>query len=682
MSKNIVLIGYRGAGKTSVAKLLSKKLKCAMVSTDNGIAKKSGISINQFVEKFGWDKFREIETDVIRKISNFENGIIDCGGGVIEREENMRRLKSNGIVFWLKVSAYVIAGRIRNSRNRPSLTGKKLHMDEVAEVLSKRNSKYLSYSDYQIETDGKNISKVADEILMLYNKYERETLLCGVIAADNINQAILDFYNIKSADIIELRIDFIKDITKNKLDELLKNLTKKKRQMIIVTCRAIKDRLGLFKTAINNNVDFVDVEFEAEIAKDVLDNRKNTKIILSHHNFNGIPNFKSLVSIYKKIKKLNPDFIKIVAFANSINDNFEIFELLKDKNNLISFCMGQLGEMSRILASKFGSRIIYCSLEEDKKSASGQLTLNEMENLYNFSVINPETNVIGIIGEFAENSMSKYMHNANFKKNGLNFVYVPFKTKKDELAKFMENFRKFKFKGAAVTIPHKVNIINLIDNLDKTAKRIGAVNTIVNDNGILIGYNTDYYGAVQALKEKTDLKNKEILVLGAGGAARAVVYGLKEENAKLTVVNRTQERAKNLAEEFDVKFENFENIKKLIHDNDAIINTTSIGMAPNDNVSIIKEGDLFKGKIVMDIVYKPISTKLIEMARRKQCLTITGDRMLIYQAIRQFKLWTNIEPDFRLMEKELLRQIEKIANEVSTRDFRRNVPQGVNGLRR
>jgi shikimate dehydrogenase len=223
----------------------------------------------------------------------------------------------------------------------------------------------------------------------------------------------------------------------------------------------------------------------------------------------------------------------------------------------------------------------------------------------------------------------------------------------------MENFRKFNFKGAAVTIPHKEEIINHIDELDETAEQIGAANTLANDNGKITGYNTDYCGAVMALKEVTKINNKKILIIGAGGAARAVVYGLKKEEARITIANRTDEKAEKLANEFKVNFDKFNNIKKLVKNSDIIINTTSVGMSPDKNDSILDEKDLAKDQIVMDIVYKPVNTKLIRTANKKGCITITGDRMLIYQAVRQFELWTGINPGFKQMESQLIKQISK-----------------------
>ena len=661
MFRNIVLIGYRGSGKTSIANELGKKLNRKVISTDKEIEKKVG-KINDFIEKNGWERFRDIESQVIGNI-NDGNLIIDCGGGFIERESNVAKLKENGIIIWLKASVRTIKERIKGSKERPSLTGTKSFLEEIEEVLKKRMPLYKNAADYKINTDNKSAEQVGNEILKLI---KMKTEVCIPITATKLENAIKDMKQAeKLADLVELRIDFIKDIDKKKLKKLLKNKKKK----VIVTCRPKgmygnyngkeEKRIELIKNAIELNADYIDIEMESnnKEIKDMISNKKNSKIIVSHHNSKETPSLRELNNKYNEIKKLNPDLVKIVATADSINDNFTIFNLLKGKSGLIAFCMGVRGQISRILAPKYGSRITFASLKEGKESASGQISIEEMKNVYNIDLINNETKVVGVIGEFAENSMSKYMHNASFKEKKLDFIYIPFKVKKEELKEFINNLRKFGFAGASVTIPHKVEVMKYLDKIDETAKQIGAINTVVNKNGKLIGYNTDYYGAVEALKEKIKLKNKKALVVGAGGGARAVVYGLKKENAGITITNRTMEKARVLAKEFNVKFDGMKNIKQLIKNNDIIINTTSVGMAPNTNESIINGNDLIKGKLVVDIVYKPSETKLIKLARKSKCSVITGNKMLIYQAIGQFKLWTGQEPRFKSMESALKKHL-------------------------
>jgi len=486
-----------------------------------------------------------------------------------------------------------------------------------------------------------------------------KTEICIPIIAVSVDEAILQIKESeRKSSLIELRIDFICDINKDKLKLLVENVSKK----VIVTCRTKKDngnfngtekeKLELLQEAIKLKSNYVDVEHDFEFFHEISKNREDTKIIASYHNFKETPNLGELEKIYEEINNLNQDLVKIVTLANSINDNFEIFRLLKEKENLISFCMGLKGQVSRILAGKYGSAITFASLDNKTESAPGQLTIKEMKE-YNFENISQNTNVLGVIGAYAENSKSKYMHNANFKKFNLDYVYIPFKVETTELGVFMRNFREFEFAGSAVTIPHKEEMIKHIDEVDETTKEIGAVNTLVNKDNKITGYNTDYYGAVEALKEKTSLDGKKVLVIGAGGAARAIIYGLKKEKSIVTIINRTKEKAEKLAKEFEAHIEEMENIKKLIEENDIIINTTSIGMKPNIDESVVDEKDFSEGKAVMDIVYNPRITKFIKNAEKYNCNAVTGEKMLIYQAIGQFKLWTAQDPDFKLMESEL-----------------------------
>ena len=339
--------------------------------------------------------------------------------------------------------------------------------------------------------------------------------------------------------------------------------------------------------------------------------------------------------MFRKIKKTGCDIVKIVSFANSIEDNFKIFELLKKTGkNVIAFCMGEAGEISRLMCLKYGSFLTFASTAKGKESAPGQLTIDEMKNVYHADKINKNTKFVGIIGNPVEHSKSPLLHNKAFEKLNLNFVYV--KLRVADLGKFMKNFRKY-FYGAGVTIPYKVEIIKYLDTIENTAKNIGAVNTIVNNGGTLCGYNTDYKGAIDALKKKTDLQEKKAVILGAGGAARAISYGLKKEGADIIILNRTLKKAALLANEVKGRFGGLEKIKDVKYD--IIINTTSVGMWPNTKVSPIDRKYL-KDKLVFDIVYNPVKTKLIRDAEKQKCIVVNGMDMFFNQAKLQFELWT------------------------------------------
>ena len=216
----------------------------------------------------------------------------------------------------------------------------------------------------------------------------------------------------------------------------------------------------------------------------------------------------------------------------------------------------------------------------------------------------------------------------------------------------MKVCRKVDFQGFSVTIPHKESVLSFLDDIDHTARKIGAINTIVNQNGKLIGYNTDCMAAVMGLehylKETNDtLNNKKISIIGAGGAARAIAFGLKEKGCDITIFNRTIERAEKLSHDVKCKFESFEKIHKL--DSDILINTTSIGMFPNVDQTPVPKNILKEDMIVFDAVYNPIETRLLRDAKGKGCHTVNGLSMFINQAAEQFRLWTNIDPPIELM---------------------------------
>ncbi|MBI1935922.1 3-phosphoshikimate 1-carboxyvinyltransferase, partial [Candidatus Woesearchaeota archaeon] len=334
--KNIVLIGYRGAGKTSISTELSKLTGMPAISTDNEISKKVKMPIADFIEKYGWKKFRQAESEIIKTLENHYGAIIDCGGGVVEDSENISILKKNGTVFWLKAPAKTLAARIKQTKNRPSITVKKSFTDEIEEVLQRRIPLYKQAADFELETSDKKPSEAAKLIMKIIDEFDNnktknkmmKTEICAVITANNAKDALEEMKSASSADLIELRLDFIKSINKNDVKNLLKNKAKN----VIVACRPVKfgglfkgnekDRLELLKTAVENEADFIDVEFGSEIAGELLKSRKTSKIIISHHDFEKTPPSEDLNLIYKNIQKSSPDLIKIVTTANSINDNF------------------------------------------------------------------------------------------------------------------------------------------------------------------------------------------------------------------------------------------------------------------------------------------------------------------------------------------------------------------------
>ncbi|MBN1832372.1 MAG: shikimate dehydrogenase [Deltaproteobacteria bacterium] len=267
------------------------------------------------------------------------------------------------------------------------------------------------------------------------------------------------------------------------------------------------------------------------------------------------------------------------------------------------------------------------------------------------------TDIYGVIGHPLTHSLSPIMQNAAFVEKGLNAIYLAFDTENVEDA--LKGMRALGLKGMSVTIPHKSSVIPLLDQVDDPAKQIGAVNTIVNDRGRLIGYNTDAFGALEALKEKTQVFGKTCLILGAGGAARAIGYILKKQGADLTLANRSRVRGEELANFLECPFIPLEKVADV--QVDLLIQTTSVGMYPNNNESIVPSDALNPVTVVMDIVYNPIETKLLTTAKDLGCVTVNGLGMFIRQGAEQFKLWTGLEAPFETMRsvvEEALRKAE------------------------
>jgi len=267
--------------------------------------------------------------------------------------------------------------------------------------------------------------------------------------------------------------------------------------------------------------------------------------------------------------------------------------------------------------------------------------------------------IYGIVGHPVAHSLSPVMHNAAFKAEGIDAEYKVFDIDPEDpenLANFCYETDLNNIAGFSVTIPYKQTIMQYMDNYDPLAKTIGAVNTVANENSNLNGYNTDTTGAIQALREKTDINGKKVLVMGAGGAARAISYGLKEFGADVYIFNRTKEKADALADEFDLETIDYLQIPQAKFD--IIINATSVGMSPNTDECLLHAKQIPKGCVVMDIVTSPMETRLLKEAKKAGAETITGERMLLHQACGQFEIWFGKPAPIEVMEKALYENLK------------------------
>jgi len=268
--------------------------------------------------------------------------------------------------------------------------------------------------------------------------------------------------------------------------------------------------------------------------------------------------------------------------------------------------------------------------------------------------------VFGIIGDPVTHSLSPLMHNTAFQALGIKAVYGAFQVKKEDLEKAISGLRALNISGVSVTIPHKEEVISLLDEVDEKALRIGAVNTILNEGGRLKGFNTDWIGVLKAFEEEgVELKGKKVVILGAGGASRAVIFAVKEAGAEeIVIYNRTYEKAKRLAETFQVKALPWEALSQA--KGDIIIQTTSVGLKSWD--SPVGKEVLKNFKVAMDIVYLPLKTKFLQEVE-SYCKIIDGLKMLLYQGVEQFKLFTGKEAPIELMRKVLYEGVKELEKE-------------------
>jgi len=265
-------------------------------------------------------------------------------------------------------------------------------------------------------------------------------------------------------------------------------------------------------------------------------------------------------------------------------------------------------------------------------------------------MIDVTTSLLGLIGNPVVHSLGPVMHNRAFAAIGYNAVYLAFKV--TDCGSAIKGIRALNIKGVSITLPHKVAVMAHLDVVDETAARIGAVNTIVNNNGKLTGYNTDCQGAVKALQTRTSIEGKSVAIIGAGGAARAIGFGLKSAAACLTIVNRSRATGEQLAADLQAEFLSIEALKPERYE--ILVNTTPVGMHPASDATPIAKNDFAGESVVMDIVYNPLKTRLLREAAARGCRTISGVDMFVFQGAHQFELWTGQKAPVAVMQRAVL----------------------------
>src|SRR5262252_9212986 len=469
------------------------------------------------------------------------------------------------------------------------------------------------------------------------------------------------------ADAIELRFDYLPAESLPQLIVDLSSSIARVSKPLIFTFRpreqggkrdlSLQDRRDFWRglpPEIVSSIAYADFEFDlVESFANEAPPAPWEKVICSWHDFAETPH--DLIARYDRMASTPPAVVKIVTQANRIGDCLRVFEVIehaKGKKPLIALAMGLPGLMTRVLAPARGAMLTFGSLRRGAESAAGQPTVAELRDLYRVKQLSRASEVFGVIGNPVGHSRSPLTHNAALKALNRDGVYLPFEV--DDVGSFVCDFvhpktRKldWNLRGLSVTIPHKLAVIPYLDFVDATARGVGAVNTVVVEGDELHGYNTDVAGAMKPLDEMIDVRGARVAVIGAGGSARAICYGLNRRGADVTIFARDSKKAQPLADEFKMRIAPIESFKG---EADVVINCAPVGMSgPSEGRSLIKAESLEGVKLVYDLIYTPEETALLADAKRAGCRTLGGLAMLVGQAAEQFRLWTGLEAPMDVM---------------------------------
>ena len=455
------------------------------------------------------------------------------------------------------------------------------------------------------------------------------------------------------ADLIEFRLDLLGG---EKALDLLRVANKP----VIATCRSEKEggafrgteneRWALLRAAAHVGAAYVDVELDvAERMAAFRAEHPKTRIILSHHDVGGV--LRDASALFERMKQFDPYVMKLAYTAHDAGDITRARTFLtfarRHRRRAVAVAMGEFGEATRVLFTKFGGWATYAAPDRGAVAAPGQISASVVTTVYRVRRIDAATKVYGVIGNPLVQSKGVLLHNPLFKKYGVNAVYCRFPV--IDVGSFMQECAPL-LHGFSVTIPHKQTVLPMVDEVDEPAAAIGAVNTVLRKRGKWFGTNTDAAGALDAMETKVRVKGKHVLVLGAGGAARAIVFEARRRGAVVFVANRTEERARRVADEFGCTFVPMSDLAAT--DFDIFANATSVGMVPHVDSSPVPKA-ILRNKVVFDVVYNPPITKLLREARRVGAVIVPGTEMYINQAAMQFGLYTGIRPARAVLRKVL-----------------------------
>jgi len=454
---------------------------------------------------------------------------------------------------------------------------------------------------------------------------------------------------LKDSKFLELRLDSLSE--PEAAPPALKEFFAQHRDVTaIATCRR-KEHGGNFSGSLNAEIDVLSaaaesgcqiLDLEVESAEEArpaqLARLRSTgaALLISFHDFTRT---KGLEHAASRIESFAPDFVKVVSTARTLADNLAVLRLIEDRSlsaHIVSIAMGDEGLLSRVLGPRAGAAFTFAAPSESAGTAPGQVTARTLHDLYRIEHLDQATRIFGVAGNPITHSLSPLMQNTAFRRESVNGVLLPLKVR--ALEDLLTVVRELPLSGVAVTMPLKQEVLPHLANMDPLTARIKACNTLrTGADGKLYGFNTDVAGVVRPLEKRLRLKGARIAVLGAGGAARAAVFGLLAQGAEVFIVNRTHETAVALAKEAKAKALKHEQFAKQHFD--VLLNSTPCGMAGNKEPLPIAENEL-NASLVFDMVYNPLETPLLKLAKARGIPVVTGLEMFVQQGARQFEIWT------------------------------------------
>ena len=488
--------------------------------------------------------------------------------------------------------------------------------------------------------------------------------ICGVVAAPTAEEMTRQLRRaLRFTRTIELRLDWLKNGI-----ERLRFLNGLRRcrwtATLIATCRrraaggrfagGVSAQLAILQRAAQAGCVWCDVEMETAwrlSLPQLRATRASARVLVSAHDFQGTP--QNLVALGRRLERLGGDGVKIATQCDSLADSLRLLAVARGRRRVVAVPMGEAGLPARVLALREGSALAYAAVEE--ATAPGQLSLEQMKRLYRADRLNRRTRVYGLIGDPVSHSLSPLVHNAGFQARKMNAVYLPFHVR--SLPDFLRAIGPLGIAGFSVTLPHKERIPRYLDDCDPLARAIGAVNTVVvRGDGKLYGYNTDYVGVLRALEPRVRLRGSRVLIYGAGGAARAVAFALAEGGAVVCICARRPQQARGLARAVGGEVLRRTRLRREFFD--AIVNATPVGMHPQSDASPLEAREL-NCRIVMDLIYRPIKTKLLRLAERRGIETLSGVEMFLAQATAQWEIWTGVRAPVAAMRSAALAALRR-----------------------